>query len=101
MAPSFRPEFLLIHREWGHDVQIADSDCTHVQISEDSESATSLVTLSWYDQRTMQLYTSVIEQRWIKTDSGFMLDRVTVVGGEESILAAMPEAATETDPTAS
>lgn len=88
VAPEFRPTFLQLHRAWGHDIQIADSDCTHVQISEDSESATSLVTLSWYDQRTMELYTSVIRQRWIKTDSGFLLDEEIVVGGEERILEA-------------
>lgn len=91
VAPSFRTDFMILHRSWGHEIQIADSDCTHVQISEDSESATSLCTLSWYDQRTLELYTSVIEQRWIHTDNGFLLDRETVVGGEPGILETPPE----------
>jgi hypothetical protein len=98
VSPDFRTEFLTLHRAWGHDIQIADSDCTHVQISDDSESATSLVTLSWYDQQTMEVHTSVIEQRWIKTDSGFLLDRVTVVGGEPRILAT-PEDETADEET--
>jgi len=91
VSPDYRPEFLAQHRLWGHDIQIADSDCTHVQISDDEGSATSLVTLSWYDERTMRLHTSVIQQRWVKTDNGFLLDLVQVVGGDEGILAPPPE----------
>ena len=103
VAPDYRPAFLAQHRRWGHDVQIADSDTTHVQISDDMESATSLVTLSWYDERTMELHTSVVQQRWVKTDNGFMLDLVRVVGGEPSLLEDPPEDAAEASaqPTAS
>ena len=90
VSPDFRPAFLAMHRAWGHDIQIADSDCTHVQISDDSQSATSLVTLSWYD-RSLNVRTSVVRQRWIKTDSGFLLDQIVVVGGDEGILEAPPE----------
>ncbi len=101
VSPEYRPAFLAQHRAWGHDVQIADSDTTHVQIADDMESATSLVTLSWYDERTMELHTSVIQQRWVKTDNGFMLDLVRVVGGEESLLEVPPEAEATAEPTAS
>ena len=107
VAPEYRPEFLQRHRSWGHDVQIADFDTTHVQISDDMESATSLVTISWYDERTMELHTSVMQQLWVKLEGGsFMLNRVRVVGGEATLLEeAEAEAAQEpvaaAEPTAS
>jgi len=91
VSPEYRPVFLAQLRSWGHNVQIADSDTTHVQISDDMESATSLTTLSWYDQSTMELHTSVIQQRWVKNDGGgFMLDLVRVVGGESSLFEDVP-----------
>ena len=93
VAPDYRPTFLAQHRLWGHDIQIADSDTTHVQISDDSDSATSLVTLSWYDERTMELHTTVIQQRWVKDgDMGaFQLDLVRIVGGHPGLLEDPPE----------
>jgi len=86
VMPEYREAYLTSHREWGHDIQIADSDTTHVTISDDEDSAISIVTISWYDQRTMELYQTVIRQRWTHTDNGFRLDQERIVGGSDRLL---------------
>lgn len=95
VAPDYRAEFVLAHRMWGHDIQIADADMTHVQIADDSETATSLVTFAWYDERTMRLHNTVVQQRWTKTNDAFLLEAEVVVGGDETLLAPPPEVETE------
>ena len=90
VAPDYRTEFVLAHRMWGHDIQIADADMTHVQIADDSETATSLVTFAWYDERTMRLHSTVVQQRWTKTDDNFLLAGEEIVGGDETLLADPP-----------
>jgi len=100
VAPEYRAEFVLAHRMWGHDIQIADADMTHVQIADDSASATSLVTFSWYDERTMRLHSTVIQQRWTKTDDAFLLEGEDIVGGDETLLGDPPADVVVEDATA-
>lgn len=97
VLPAYRQTFLTSHREWGHDIQIADSDTTHLTLSDDEEDAISLVTVSWYDQRTMELSQTVIRQRWTHTDNGFRLDQERVVGGNEALLD-LPEEEDDGEP---
>lgn len=84
--PAYRETYLRSHRQWGHDIRIADTDTTHVTLSRDNEAAISLVTIAWYDQRTMELYQSVIRQRWRHSEHGFRLDQEVIVGGREELL---------------
>lgn len=97
VAPAYRETFLMAHRMWGHDIQIADSDTTHVHISDDMQTATSLVTISWYGRSTLDLRATVLRQHWAFTGGGFALDEETVVGGDADLLD-LPEAeASESD----
>ena len=91
--PEYRADFLLRHRLWGHDVQIADTEATNIQISEDDETATATVSVSWYDQRTMLVFSSVIAQTYRKTDTGYMLNGERIVSGDLRLLEDPDEVA--------
>lgn len=91
VMPAYRARFLLAHRQWGHDIAIADIDPTHIQLGEDGEHARSLVTVTWYDQRTMELTRTVVTQQWERTDNGYMLSAETIVGGSDLLLEQIDE----------
>lgn len=83
---SYRAHFLLAHRAWGHDIAIADIDPTNIQIDGEGDTARSLITVTWYDQRTMLLERTVITQQWQRTDNGYQLSGETIIGGSEALL---------------
>lgn len=91
VSPDYRARFVLAHRAWGHDIAIADIDPTHIQLAGEGESARSLVTVTWYDQRTMELSRTVLTQQWVHTDNGYRLDGETIVGGNEDLLAPVSD----------
>ena len=86
VAPEYRVAFLQTHRSWGRDIQIADTDLTNVVMAPDSDSATSLIAVSWYDQRTMTLHGSVLEQQWKRLEDHYVLETERVIDGDESLL---------------
>ena len=88
--PEYRATFLASHAAWGGDVQIADADMTNVTFNDGQSEATTLVRFAWYDQRTMEVTGTVIAQHWRMTESGFLLDRERIVGGDETLLV-LPE----------
>jgi hypothetical protein len=91
VSPDYRARFLLAHRMWGHDIAIADVDPTNIQMAEEGDSASSQVTVTWYDQRTMELHSSVLTQHWVKTDNGYLLDSETIIGGSDDLLVPPSE----------
>jgi len=90
VAPRYRQSFMESRRDWGRNIAIADTEVSALVVAEDLASATSSVEISWYDQRSMELRSTVLRQRWIRTDSGFLLEEETVIGGDETLLV-LPE----------
>ena len=86
VAPAYRARFAVTHAQWGSRVQIADTDLTRVQLAEDEETASSIVSVSWYDSDTMIVRGSVLRQHWVSTDNGYLLDGEEIVGGDETLL---------------
>jgi len=89
VIPPKRPDFYATHHRWGSDIQIADSDIVHVQTSgEDHEHAISYVTVQWYDQRTMLISQTVLEQTWDGgLANGYILMDETVRSGDPALLS--------------
>lgn len=90
--PSYRAAYRMSHREWGDDIQIADSEVTDLQIQDDQDTAQSVVTVSWYRYDTMTLHATRLQQSWERMDGRFLLAGEEVVDGEASLLADPPEA---------
>lgn len=99
VAPAYRQTFAVSHAGWGSDIQIADTDLTHVQLAEDQQSASSLVSVSWYDNATMIVRASVLRQHWVHTEGGFLLDGEEIVGGDETLLRLPSREDGEPEPT--
>ena len=97
VSPEYRETFLLSHAAWGGDVQIADADLTNVTLAAGNGSATSRVSMSWYDQRTLLVSSSVLVQEWTFTENGFLLAGESIVAGDERLLDLPQEAAEEGD----
>ena len=88
---EYRGTFLVSHGRWGSDIQIADADMTNMTFEEEGEGATTLVRYAWFDQRTMIVQATVVSQHWrSEGDESFVLDRETVVQGDEGLLE-LPE----------
>src|SRR5690606_1549595 len=81
VAPAYRQTFVDLRRDWGRHIAIADTEVSALVLAEDMESATSRVEINWYDQRSMQLRSTTLRQRWIKTEGGFLLAEETIIGG--------------------
>jgi hypothetical protein len=92
VMPRYRQRFLDSRRAWGREIAIADVEVSALVLAEDSESATSAVEINWYDQRTMVLRSTLLRQRWAKTDAGFFLEEEDVTGGDEELLEPGEEA---------
>ena len=91
--PPFRTAFSLTHHQWHRQTQIADSDIIHVQIAESRDEAKAFVNIRWYDQRTMLVAETTLEQQWKKLGRGYVLAAEEVRSGDPRLLE-LPEGVT-------
>ena len=94
VLPAYRAEFRVRHHDWHRAMQIADSEIIHVVIPENREEAISIVTVRWYDQRTMLLSETTIRQRWERIQGTYVMADEEVTDGNPSLLE-IPEALRE------
>lgn len=90
VTPEHRAAFIAQHRSWSHDVRVADVDVTNLEMQLPDGSLASTVSYSWIDERTMELHTTTVRQRWISAGDGFALASETIVGGEPDLLDGAP-----------
>ena len=95
VATEYRAKFLESHRRWGRDFQIADTDIQRMLIDEETDNATVVVIVSWYDMRSMEANLTTIQQKWITAGRGFILESEEVVEGNAALIA-VPVVAGET-----
>ncbi len=93
VAPTFRTAFSLTHHDWHEGMQIADSEIVHVQVGEDKEDAKAFIKIRWYDQRTMLVSETTLEQKWKKVGRGFVLIAEEVRAGDPRLIQ-LPEGVT-------
>ena len=92
VTPAFQNQFRLTHLRWGRDIQIADSEILEVNANteEDGSGASSRVVVRWYDQSTMVIAQTVLQQAWQKHKQAFLLTSESVESGHPGLLA-IPE----------
>jgi len=102
VAPAFRERFVQAHAKWGQSIEIADVDLATLRMASDEESATAILTVSWYALDTMDLATTQIRQRWEHKGGNYVLAREAVIAGDARLLEraapAAPQPATRTTP---
>ncbi|MEM9073278.1 MAG: hypothetical protein AAGE52_32535 [Myxococcota bacterium] len=86
VAAPYKLQFRATHHGWHRDFQIADSEIIQVEVGDNRDSATSFVTVSWYDHATMILHDTTLRQRWNRTINGYMLTEEKVTDGNERLL---------------
>lgn len=96
VAPAFRTAFSLTHHDWHEGMQIADSEIVHVQVGEDKEDAKAFIKVRWYDQRTMLVSETTLEQKWKKAGRNFVLIAEEVRAGDPRLIQ-LPEGVTLDD----
>lgn len=84
-ASGYRAVFIATHRQWGRDVRVADADVTNLSLGEADGGASSLVTYSWIDERTMELHTTTVRQRWASDGDGFRLAGEEIIDGDTAL----------------
>lgn len=84
---NYRERFLKVHRSWGSDIQLADTEVVNIQLTSDSEHASAFVTYSWYAMSDMTLHETTLRQVWKARSSGYALTSETVVRGDPALLA--------------
>lgn len=90
VAGTHRAAFIAQHREWGRDIRLADVEVTGMEMNLPDGSSASTVTYGWIDERTMELRTTSVRQRWVGEGEGFVLASETIIGGEPELLAGAP-----------
>jgi hypothetical protein len=83
---SYRNTFLSAHQGWGSEIELADSEVVHVQITPDAEHASAIVTYSWYAMDTMTLHETTVRQRWSAVSGGYALFSEAIVKGDPRLL---------------
>ena len=91
VSPAFRGQFRATHHDWHRAFEIADSEIVHVEVGEGRETATSFVTVRWYDYSTMLLAETTLRQKWQKVRGGYILTEEEVSDGNARLLE-VPEA---------
>lgn len=86
--PDYRETFLRQHRNWGTDIQLADTEVINIQLASDSENASAYVNYSWYAMSDMTLHETTLRQLWKAHRSSFALASETVVRGDPTLLAS-------------
>ena len=86
--PDYRETFLRQHRQWGAEIQLADTEVVNIQLATDSENASAFVNYSWYAMSDMTLHETTLRQLWKAHRSSFALVSESVVRGDPGLLAA-------------
>jgi hypothetical protein len=97
VASAHRAAFLAQHRGWGGDIRIADVDVTNLEFLREGGGAASIVSYAWIDERTMELRSTSVRQRWVADGEGFLLAGEEILGGEAELLDGAPLATGEDD----
>ncbi len=83
---GYQREFAARRLEWGRAVRIADLELVSLQLAEDEETASSVLTVSWIEESTMTLHETQIAQAWERSGAGgFELTGERVLGGETDL----------------
>jgi hypothetical protein len=95
VSPKYLGRFAERHAGWGEAISIAEIDLVRMKIAEDSKSAMSEISLSWYDEGGVTIHSSVITQTWEVVKGKFRLVDEAVRRGDPRVFA------TPATPTAS
>jgi len=87
VSPRYRNVFTARHREWGEKLSIADVDLVRMQVSEDRKSATSEISLNWFNDGGVMVKSSVISQRWETENGKFKLVDEKIRRGDPGVFA--------------
>jgi hypothetical protein len=97
VAPGYRAAFRLTHLDWHEHMKIADSEIVHVQVGEDRSEAKAYVAIRWYDERTMLLAETTLEQEWHRAGRAYVLVGEKVRNGDPRLLELPEEEDAEDD----
>ena len=86
VAPDYRPTFLIHHRRWGREIQLADIEVLNIQLTSDADRASVYVNFSWYAMEDMTLYETTLRQQWISNKNTYALSSESVVRGNPALL---------------
>jgi hypothetical protein len=91
VQPEYREVFLDRHRNWGSEIQLADTEVINIQVATDSHNANATVNYSWYAIADMTLHETTLRQVWSAHNSNYALASELVVRGDPALLSG-PEA---------
>jgi hypothetical protein len=82
--------FLDRHRQWGSDIQLADTEVVNIQLAPDSEHASAVVNYSWYAMSDMTLWETTLRQVWNARNNSFALASEAIVRGNPALFSVPP-----------
>jgi hypothetical protein len=88
VQPDYLEAFLERHRQWGSEIQLADTEVVNVQLASDSEHASAVVNYSWYSIADMNLYETTLRQVWSARKNSFALVSEAVLKGNPGLFSA-------------
>jgi hypothetical protein len=90
VSPKYLNRFAERHRAWGESISIAEIDLVRMKIAEDKRSAMSEISLSWYSDGGVTIYSSVITQTWEVVRGKFRLVDEAIRRGDPRVFAPPP-----------
>jgi hypothetical protein len=91
VSPKYLARFSERHQGWGETISIAEVDLVRMQVAEDRQSATSEITLNWYDEGGVTIHSSVITQKWEVVGGKFKLVDEAIRRGDPRVFATAAE----------
>ena len=74
VMPPMRAAFMAEWTRRLQGIELQDVDVTGVVVSEDGDHADVVVTITWVDRASMSVVTSTVTEKWLRTDSGWLLE---------------------------
>ena len=71
-----------MHAGWGRDLQIAETELLRVNMESEGDGASSVVSVHWYNMRSMTVHETMVEQSWTRAGRHFVLTDARVLDGD-------------------
>ena len=82
VSPDYSAHFVEMHKAFGKDIQISDYEIVNTTADWKKKQAEVTVQITWYRQTEMEVFTTVLSQRWEESGVDWVMVAESYVSGE-------------------
>ncbi len=82
ISPGHVANFMEMHKAFGKTIQISDYDILNTAANWEKKQAEVTVQITWYRNTEMELFTTILSQKWEESGTDWILGSESYVSGE-------------------